>query len=148
MTEQLRKMIHVGCKRLRMDDDDRHDLQFVTTGKTSMTDMTEADLRKVVMALKEKGFDPSFNGPRRPMAKRNDTKFCHVLWGKLVRAGVVEVAGAKGLNAFVRARFGRAWGAEPIDIDTMRNGRQIADIIEALKGMCRRNHIPVDRGRK
>lgn len=148
MTEKLRKMIHVGCKKLRMDDDDRHDLQFVTTGKTSMTDMTEEDLRQVVMALKEKGFDPSFDSPRRPMAKRKDTKLCHVLWGKLVRAGIYDMRGAEGLNAFIRSRFATSWGAAPIDIDMIQNGRQIQDVVQALKAVCRRNHIPIDRVRK
>jgi hypothetical protein len=68
-------------------------------------------------------------------------RFAHVLWGKLVRAGAVDKAGAAGLNAFIRARFENSWGAVPIDIDAMRDGRQIATVIEALKAMCARAGI-------
>jgi hypothetical protein len=64
-----------------------------------------------------------------------------VLWGKLVRAGAVDRAGAAGLNAFIRARFEKSWGAAPIDIDAMRDWRQIATVIEALKAMCARAGI-------
>lgn len=141
----LKTQIILGCKNLGMDADARHDFQFVATGKTSLTDMSEAELQLVLERLKEKGFEPVSRRGNRPTAKRADVRYCHVLWRKLHEAGVVEVAGAKGLNAFLRSRFGRAWGAEPIDIDTMRNGRQIADIIEALKDMCWRKGIPTER---
>lgn len=142
----LKTQIILGCKQLGMDADTRHDLQFDVTGKDSLTDMSEAELQLVLGRLKEKGFEPVSRRGKRPPAKRPDVRYCHVLWRLLHDAGVVEVGGAKGLNAFLRSRFGRAWGAEPIDIDTMRNGRQIADVIEALKDMCRRKGIPTERG--
>jgi hypothetical protein len=65
-------------------------------------------------------------------------RFCHVLWGKLHQVGAVQVKGAAGLNAFIRARFEGKWGAAPIDIDAMQDHRQIAAVIEALKAMCAR----------
>lgn len=140
MTRALQKLVHVGCRELGIDGETRRDLQLVVTGKASMHDMTEADLTKLVAALKERGFKPHAGSDRakRPAAKRADTRFAHVLWGKLHKAGAVTQVGAKGLNAFVRARFGDAWGAAPIDIDQMRDARQIATILEALKSMARR----------
>lgn len=140
MTRALQKLVHVGCRELGIDGETRRDLQLLVTGKASMHDMTEADLSKLVTALKERGFKPQGGKGRakRPAAKRADVRFAHVLWGKLHKAGAVDQGGAKGLNAFLRARFEKAWGAAVFDIDTMQDHRQIATLIEALKGMCAR----------
>lgn len=143
----LLKSIHVACRQLGLDEDTRRDLQLVATGKTSLKEMTPAEQQLVLDALKERGFKPgpaSTNNKsfRRP-ATRSDVRFCHVLWGKLVRAGAVQLPGATGLNAFVRARFEKAWGAVPFDIDSMRDWKQIAAVIEALKGMCKRAGVDV-----
>jgi phage gp16-like protein len=146
VTRHLQKLIHVGCRELRLDGETRRDLQLVVTGKDSMADMTEADLDKMLVELKRRGFRPHASGKRRA-AERGDTRFAHVLWGKLVRAGVVERSGASGLNAFIRARFEKAWGAAPIDVDAMRDAEQIAAVIQALKAMCRRNGIDLDAPR-
>lgn len=139
------KLIHVGCRALGIDDDSRHDLQLVTTGKDSLTAMSEAELEAMVAALKARGFEPSGGKPgrkgHRAFATRGDVRFCHVLWGKLVKAGAVAVPGATGLNAFIRQRFEKAWGAVPIDVDQMRDWKQIATVIEALKAMCGRAGI-------
>jgi hypothetical protein len=143
MTLALKKLIHVGARRLGLDADTRHELQLVATGKASLADMTEAELEQVVAAMKLRGFKPSAKG-RRAAAPRGDIRFCHVLWGKLHRAGAVELAGAAGLNAFIRKRFGDAWGAAPLDIDHMQDWTQIATVIEALKGMCKRAGVNLD----
>jgi hypothetical protein len=142
MTRALVKLVHVGCRELGIDGETRRDLQLLVTGKASTTEMTQADLSKLVQALKDRGFAPSGGAKaKRPAASRGDVRFCHVLWGKLFRAGAVDKAGAAGLNAFVRVRFEKSWGAAPIDIDTMRDGQQIATVIEALKAMCARAGI-------
>jgi hypothetical protein len=143
----LKKLIHVGARELGLDADTRHDLQLVSTGKTSLADMTEAELERVVGALKARGLKPSGGRgtkPKRPAAQRGDVRFCHVLWGKLHSAGAVDMKGAAGLNAFVRARFGAAWGAAPIDVDTLTDWKQIATVIESLKAMCKRAGVTVD----
>ncbi|OYU38629.1 MAG: GemA protein [Pseudorhodobacter sp. PARRP1] len=138
------KTIHVACRDLGMDNDTRRDLQLLVTGKASLSAMTSAEQLAVLEALKAKGFKPSVGKAsrsyRRP-ATRKDIKFCHVLWGKLVKAGAVELPGAAGLNAFIRARFEKAWGAVPFDIDGLRDWKQIATVIEALKAMCLRAGI-------
>lgn len=146
MAAALTRTIMVGCRQLGLDDETRRDLQLRVVGKASLRDMTPAEQQKVLDALKAEGFVPSGGAKaRRKPASRGDVRFCHVLWGKLHRAGAVDQAGAKGLNAFVRARFGKAWGAAPIDIDQMRDWQQIASVIEALKGMCKRAGIEVER---
>ena len=138
------KTIHVACRDLGMDNDTRRDLQLLVTGKESLAAMTPAEQLAVLEALKSKGFKPSAGKSsktyRRP-ATRGDIRFCHALWGKLVKAGVVELPGAAGLNAFIRARFEKAWGAVPFDIDGLRDWKQIATVIEALKAMCGRAGI-------
>ena len=143
----LQRLIHVGCRQLGLDADLRHDVQLAATGKASMADMTEAELERVVEALQERGFKTGFKGGakgRRGAAPRADLRYVHVLWGLLAAQGKVE-AGREALNAFVRVRFGKAWGATAIDVDALRDARQIADVIEALKSMCRRAGIPTTK---
>ncbi len=137
------RIIHVGCRQLGIDGETRRDLQLLVTGKASITDMVDADLTKMITALKDKGFKPHGGGARakRPAAPRADIRFAHVIWGKLYQAGKVDLSGAKGLNAFVRARFEKTFGAVPIDIDQMRDAKQIAMILEALKAMAARAGI-------
>ncbi|MDT8856451.1 regulatory protein GemA [Paracoccaceae bacterium Fryx2] len=145
MIRALQRMIHVGCKQLGLDDDTRRDLQLVATGKASMAEMTEADLRKVVDTLKARGFQAGFKDGSKPgkraAAPRGDVRFCHVMWRLLAEKGAVKVAGPDGLNAFVRARFENAWGSVPIDIDALREWQQISDVVRALKAMCARAGI-------
>lgn len=142
----LQRMIHVGCKQLGLDDDTRRDLQLVVTGHSSMSDMTDADLHKVIKALEQRGFKAGFKGgkkPRRAPAPRADLRFVHVLWSRLGAAGAVKRAGRDGLNAFVRSRFEGKWQAVPIDIDALRDASQISDVIRALKAMCARAGVAV-----
>lgn len=138
----LLKSIHVGARILGLDNETRRALQLQVTGKASLADMTPAEQAQVLEALKARGFKPGSGKPAgRKSASRGDVRFAHVLWGKLVRAGAVQVSGAAGLNAFIRARFEASWGAVPFDIDGLRDWRQIAAVIEALKAMCARAGI-------
>ncbi|WP_172298314.1 regulatory protein GemA [Pseudoruegeria sp. HB172150] len=148
MTDRrLQKLIFAGCRELGIDNDTRRDLQLVTTGKDSLGDMTEAEQRAVVAALKEKGFRPGGHDGRRPKADRSDVRFAHVLWRLLADHGEVQMRGAAGLNAFIRRRFADAWGSTPIDIDRMQDAAQIRDVIEALKSWCRRSGIELETGK-
>lgn len=150
----LKRMIHVGCKQLGLDNDTRRDLQLIATGKASMSDMTEADLRKVVDALKNRGFKPygntwftSAKGGKRTKghdrAPRADLRFVHVLWTLLGEAGALKRPGRDGLNAFIRSRFEGKWQSVPIDVDAIRDAGQINDVTRALKDMCRRAGVVV-----
>lgn len=150
----LKRMIHVGCKELGLDNDTRRDLQLIATGKASMADMTEADLRKVVEALKQRGFKPYGNtwytarktgGKSRghTPAPRSDLRFVHVLWSQLGKAGALKRPGRDGLNAFIRLRFEGKWQSVPIDVDALRDASQINDVTRALKDMCRRAGVVI-----
>lgn len=145
MTATL-KTIHVACRQLGLDADTRRDLQLQVVGKASLSDMTEPERVAVLEALKARGFEMTPSAGKksyRRAATRGDTRFCHVLWGKLHRHGAVDQPGATGLNAFIRARFEKSWGAVPFDIDGIRDWKQIAAVIEALKAMCKRAGIEV-----
>ncbi|RWR31374.1 regulatory protein GemA [Sinirhodobacter populi] len=141
----LQRMIHVGCKQLGLDNDTRRDLQLVATGKASMADMSEADLQKVIEALKKRGFKTGFKasakGSRAP-APRADLRYLHVLWRLLAEAGAIREPSRTGLNTFIRARFEGHWSFVPIDVDALRAPAQISDVTRALKDMCRRAGIP------
>lgn len=147
MTRALQKLIHVGCRELGLDAETRHDLQLVVTGKESLSEMTEDELNAVVMALRERGFQPTRGAGRghgaRPRAPRADVRFCHVMWRLLAEKGAVRRPGPDGLNTFIRARFAKKWGHVPIDIDAMREWSEISDIVDALKDWCLREGIEI-----
>lgn len=149
MTEQLRKTIFVACRELGLDNDTRRDLQLVATGKASMSDMTEADMEKVLAQLKERGFEAGFKaaskGRFKKAAPRADLRYVHVLWRLLGEAGKIKKPGRAGLNAFVRSRFEGKWKSVPIDIDTLRDAGQINDVTRALKDWCKREGIVTER---
>ena len=142
----LQRMIHVGCKQLGLDDDTRRDLQLNVTGKSSMADMTAAELQQVVSALQQRGFKAGFKASskgRRPAAPRADLRFIHVLWRLLGEAGALKRPDRDGLNAFIRARFEGKWKSVPIDVDALREAGQINDVTRALKDMANRAGVIV-----
>lgn len=145
MTRALQQTIHVACRELGLDGEARRDLQLAVTGKASMTDMTEADLEKLLARLKADGF--AVKKPKKAAAPRADLRYVHVLWRLLGDAGAVRVPGRAGLNAFVRARFEGKWQSVPIDIDALRDAGQINDVTRALKDMCKRAGIPTERAK-
>jgi phage gp16-like protein len=148
----LQRLIFAACRQMGIDDEARHDLQVSVTGKSSLRDMTEAELHLVAHRLKDSGFKHGSTGREaHPAAPRGDLRYVHVLWGLLGRAGKLTSPGRAGLNAFVRSRFEGTWQSVPIDIDALRDARQISDVTRALKDWCRREGIATERkgtGRK
>ncbi|WP_349295259.1 regulatory protein GemA (plasmid) [Thioclava sp. 'Guangxiensis'] len=142
MTHQLQRSIFAGCRELGLDEDSRRDLQLRVTGKASLSDMTDAEKTAVLSELRSKGF--RVRAGKRPIAKRGDIRFAHVLWRLLHEAGETRVAGSAGLNAFIRKRFAKTWGAAPIDIDAMTDHVQISMVIDALKAWCARAGVELD----
>lgn len=138
----LIRLVRVAARDLKLDDDTRRSLQLRVVGKESLADMTEGEMNTLVGELKRMGFKGTGRG--RPMAARADTRFAHKLWGMLFTHGKVAQRGAAGLNAFVRERFGAAWGAVPIDIDQLQDREKINDVVQALKAMCRRAGIQLE----
>ena len=149
MKDALRRKIFAGCKVLGLDTDARRDLQLLTTGKGSLSDMTERELNAMVEALKNHGFKPVSKGRYKP-APRKDLRLIHVLWRLLGEAGHLDNPTRAGLNAFIRRRFGDAWGAVPRDVDDLRDWDKIDAVIQALVKWCERKGVHIDnveRGR-
>lgn len=143
MTAVLIRKVHVACRQLGLDGETRRAMQEQVTGKASLLDMTEADMKRLLKALEKRGFKPAAKGRHAP-APRADLRFAHKLWGLLAEAGAVHQPGRVGLNAFVRARFGKAWGSVPADIDMLTDWGQIADVIDALKAMAKRAGVRLE----
>lgn len=145
MSASIRKLqmtIHAAGREIGMAAEDRRAMQLLATGKTSTSDMTEAELLAVVEALKARGWTPKGRAGRK-QSERPDIRFLHVLWRLLADAGHVQKE-RRALNSFIRTRFG-AQGAAVLDVDMMRDPKQIAAVTEALKAMCKRHSIPVER---
>ncbi|SFQ13935.1 Protein of unknown function [Roseivivax halotolerans] len=145
MTRALQKTIHVGCRELGLNAEARHDLQLLVTGKASLRDMNETELKAVVSALKDRGFKLSAGTGRKPRAKRADIRYIHVLWSLLGNAGKLTRPGRDGLNAFLRSRFEGKWQSVPIDVDALREPAQINAVIRALRDWCHREGIDTEQ---
>lgn len=144
MNRSLQRMIHLACRELGLDGEARRDLQLAVTGKASMTEMSEADLARLMDRLKADGFKVA--AKPRTRAPRPDLRYVHVLWGLLGSAGKLKKPGRTGLNAFVRSRFENKWQSVPIDIDALRDAGQINDVTRALKDWCHREGIRTELG--
>jgi len=95
-------------------------------------------------SLKKRGFRPS-TGRKHKIAPRGDLRFVHRLWTLLGEAGALDRPGREGLNAFIRANFGAAWGAVPRDVDDLRDHEQINAVITALKAIAKRKGLSLER---
>ena len=145
MTRALQKTIHVACRELGLDNDARRDLQLAATGKASMRDMDEGDLKLVITRLKEAGFKDNRRRPtKHKAAPRADLRLVHVLWKKLGDAGHLDRPGRAGLNAFIRSQFGETWQSVPADVDMLRDWKQIDAVINALVSWGKRAGIDFD----
>lgn len=144
MTQALKRKIFAGCRELGIDTETRKLLQAEVTGKESLADMTEPELKLVINALENRGFKPTKTGGYK-RAPRADLRLVHVLWKKLGDAGILTNPTRDGLNAFIRRRYGTAWGAVPRDIDDLREWEKIDTVIQALLQWCDRAGVSVDR---
>lgn len=149
MSKAMIKLVHVGCRELGIDADTRKAMQRQLTGKVSLSEMTEAELKLVVDNLKQRGFKVKGSGKRKA-APRADLRLVHVLWRKLGEAGALREPSRAGLNNFIRKQFGETWQSVPADVDMLRDHTQIDDVIQALKAWVRREGVDFDfsRGRK
>lgn len=144
MSRPLQKLIFAACRQLGLDDEARRDLQVSVTGKASLRDMNDGELKLVVNRLKEAGFEDRPRSPGHKPAPRADLRLIHVLWRKLAEAGEVRRPGREGLNAFIRSRFGPSWGSVPADVDMLRDWQKIDAVIQALKDWGQRTGIDFD----
>jgi hypothetical protein len=117
------KAVRAACRRLRMDDDDRHALQREVTGKRSMSDMTLAELGKLLDRLNR-----DWKGP---MGHRAHVGKIRALWWSLYWLGAVDRPDDEALGAFVARQTGKARLQ-------FLGSKEAFRVIEALKAMAAR----------
>ncbi len=125
--------IHVARKELGIVEDDYRQILVDQTGHLSAKDCTDAELAKVLDALKAKGFKPKSRSPRtgqqradHPMARK-----ARALWLSLYHLGAVRNPDEAALEAFAC----RQLKVERLQWSNQSHGFKL---IEALKDMADR----------
>lgn len=123
--------VHIARKTLAMDEDDYRQGLLDNTGKMSAADCTEAELERVLVWLKSKGFRAIPKAGGKPAAQHPVARKARALWISLYHLGVVHNPSEQALETLARKQTGcerLAW---------MRQG-QGDRLIEALKAMAER----------
>lgn len=123
---KLMGAVRAAARRHGLDDDDRRELQLQITGQRSMSDMSLADLGKILDHL-NKGWHGQ-SGARATTAK------IRALWWTLYWLGAVNDPNDRAIDAFVRRQGGPA---------SLRftDHRAAQPIIEALKSWAHREGV-------
>lgn len=129
--------IHVARKELAIVEDDYRQILVDQTGHLSAKDCSDAELAKVLDALKAKGFKPKSRSPRsgqqradHPMARK-----ARALWLSLYHLGVIRNPDEAALEAFAC----RQLKVERLQWSNQSHGYKL---IEALKDMADRAGWP------
>ena len=124
----LQRAIFGSCRARGIKTADRHALQQRVTGRASLTDMSEAQMKRVLAEI---------NGSRS-REQAGDTlppgelsSVLIALWLSALHLGVVHDRSTAALTAFVRRQTG-------CDAARFANSSQLAQVIEALKSWMTR----------
>ncbi|WP_142627836.1 regulatory protein GemA [Rhizobium sp. P007] len=130
--------IKIEQKKLGLDDDTYRAKLHILTGKTSTTEMTEAERQKVLVSLRGNTPRPApFRLDGRDGKHKLSGKYLpkmRALWIACYNLGVIDDRRDSALEAF-------AMGRQLPDISDMRFVHKASDgatVIEALKGMLAR----------
>ncbi|UIJ46927.1 regulatory protein GemA [Sphingomonas cannabina] len=124
--KKLMIAVRAACNRLGLDDDARRDIQQGIVGKASMSDMTIAELGKVLDRLNKDWKGPS--GHRAHVGK------IRALWWSLYWLGAVVEPNDAAIDSFVRRQSG---------ISALRflDHRNASSVVEALKSWLEREGV-------
>ncbi|MCY4548147.1 MAG: DUF1018 domain-containing protein [Defluviicoccus sp.] len=134
---RIRRAIFARCREAGIDDAARHDIQLRATGKASLTDMSPAEMGRVLRAL-GRGSKPAAGG--RPAGEPRTaalpvgphTAKLRALWISGYWLGVVRDKSDAALAAFIRRQAG-------IDAARWATPAQSSACIEALKDWLARD---------
>ncbi|QHL90680.1 DUF1018 domain-containing protein [Sphingomonas changnyeongensis] len=114
--------VRAAAHRSGLADDDRRALQAQITGKTSLSDMTLAEIGRVLDHL---------NRGWQPTGSRATTPKIRALWWTLYWVGAVHDASSRAIDSWVKRQSGRA---------SLRfvDHQAAAPLIEALKSWASR----------
>ncbi|WP_082731605.1 regulatory protein GemA [Sphingomonas sp. CCH15-F11] len=117
------RAVRAACRRRGMDDDDRKAFQQREIGRASLSDMSIAELGKLLDLLNK--------DRAAPMAHRPHVAKIKALWWTLYWLGEIDEPGDRQLDAFVKRQTG---------VNALRflDHRQAASVIEALKSWATR----------
>lgn len=121
--DRLYRAVIAASKRLGIDDGERRDLQREVTGKASMTEMSIADLGRLLDRLNR-----DWTGP---MAHRAHLGKIRALWWALYWLGEVDRTDEGAISAFVKRQTGVA-------AVRFLDHRKAPAVIEALKAWAGR----------
>ena len=146
------KLIHIAKASLAMDDDTyRQILARHGDGKTSCTDLSDAQLRAVMRHLKDCGFKVKTQ-PGRPQAEQDPQgRKLRALWWALADAGAVNrPADAAACDAAIEAWAKRQLAGRTPPLDALRfaSVEQLRELTEQLKQWCQRLGILARGGHK
>jgi phage gp16-like protein len=97
--------IHVGKKKLALEDDEYRELLFQETGKRSARDLDFAGRQRVLDRFRALGFTPPVRR-RNPSANKQHSKI-RFLWRDLYRAGGIRNNSDKALDSYVKRMTGK-----------------------------------------
>ncbi len=123
--------VNVARHQLSMVEDDYRQLLFDTTGQTSLKTCSDAQLERMIGALKDKGFRPLPKAGGKPAAQHPMARKARALWISLHHLGAVRNPSEEALEAFAKRQLGcekLVWARQS---DAYR-------LIEALKAMAKR----------
>ena len=123
-TAGLIKAIHMGKRRLGMDNETYREMLRNLTGLDSCSQMTARELKYVLLHMRQAGFSPA---PRETLSPQMHK--CRALWLLLHEAGVVRDKSLRALKGYIRR----------MRIDPARaTVTDMARAIESLKAWCAR----------
>jgi len=125
---RLVKLIHVGKRDLRMDDDAYRAALLALTGRRSTSDMAVAELEQVLAHLKRCGFkvQPAKKAGSRPQAASEQAAKIRALWLELHKTKKVRDPAEAALARWVE-RETRVAALQWLDVATASR------VIEKLK---------------
>ena len=124
--------MHVAKKELGLDDETYRAVLVQVTGKSSSSDMSEAERQKVLEHFRERGFKAPSTGSRKRLEGRFAGKL-QALWIAGWNLGLVRDRDDRALIAFVKRQTG-------IDhVRFLRHGQDATKAIEGLKGWLERS---------
>lgn len=126
-TAGLIKAIHMGKRRLGMDNETYREMLRNLTGLDSCSQMTARELKYVLLHMRQAGFSPA---PRETLSPQMQK--CRALWLLLHEAGVVRDKSLRALKGYIRR----------MRIDPARaTVNDMARAIESLKSWCARANV-------
>lgn len=127
-TAGLIKAIHMGKRKLGMDNETYREMLRNLTGLDSCSQMTARELKYVLRHMRQAGFSPA---PRETLSPQMQK--CRALWLLLHEAGVVRDKSIRALKGYIRRM---------IHIDPDRaTVHDMALVIESLKAWCGRTNV-------